>query len=63
MPWGTLTARADLVVLGANPLEDITATRDSDGVMAAGTWYPQATLQEMLDDIAAEYGAQGRSQG
>lgn len=55
--WGTVTvgSRADLVLLGSNPLANITATRDIAGVMVAGSWYPDNELQAMLDEIATEY--------
>lgn len=49
--------RADLVLLRANPLEDITVTRSIDGVMRQGKWYPAVTLQQMLDEVAAGYEA------
>lgn len=57
--WGTVTVggRADLVLLQSNPLDDITATRDIDGVMVSGAWYPVVELRAMLDEIAAEYEA------
>lgn len=45
---------ADLVLLEANPLEDITATREIRGVMARGHWYPAAELDERLEAIAEE---------
>ncbi len=41
--------RADLVLVGANPLEDVSHIEVSlQGVMAAGIWYPQAELDEMI---------------
>lgn len=55
--WGTVEVgkRADLVLLEANPLEDIRATRKIAGVMLRGQWLPRADLQLMLDEIAARY--------
>lgn len=43
---GTVTVgkRADLVLLGGNPLGDIRETTHIVGVMRAGQWWPQATL-------------------
>ena len=59
--WGTVTvgSRADLLLLSANPLEDISNTRTIEGVMLRGEWLPQAELQAMLDEVAAAYEAQG----
>lgn len=44
--------RADLMLLNANPLDDIAATYDRAGVMLKGKWYTQAELNKWLDDIA-----------
>jgi imidazolonepropionase-like amidohydrolase len=40
---------ADLVLLDANPLDDITSTRRIHGVMARGRWYPAAELDALLE--------------
>ncbi len=58
--WGTVEAgkRADLLLLQANPLADISHIRQIVGVMARGRWLPQAELQGMLDEIAAKYQVQ-----
>jgi imidazolonepropionase-like amidohydrolase len=45
--------RADLVLLDANPLEDIRNTQRIAGVMRAGRWYPAAELSRMIDESAA----------
>lgn len=47
---GTVAAdkRADLVLIEANPLEDIGAVRKVVGVMAAGKWLPREELDRML---------------
>jgi len=47
--------RADLVLLEANPLEDITNSRKIAGVMIQGRWLPKAELQEGLEELAAYY--------
>lgn len=44
--------RADLILLDANPLENITATEKRAGVMLKGKWYPQAELNKWLDEAA-----------
>ena len=56
---GTITVgeRADLVLLGANPLDDITNTSQIDGVMVRGRWMAQTDLQSMLDELANKYEA------
>ena len=40
--------RADLVLLNANPLNDIRNARDIAGVVAKGRYIPHAALQAML---------------
>ena len=44
--------QADLVLLNANPLENIAATENRAGVMLKGKWYTQAELNGWLDEIA-----------
>lgn len=44
--------RADLILLNANPLDNISATQDRAGVMLKGKWYPQGELNRWLDEIA-----------
>jgi imidazolonepropionase-like amidohydrolase len=43
---------ADLVLLNANPLENISATDDRAGVMLRGKWFTQAEMNKWLDEIA-----------
>ena len=52
--FGTIEVgkRADLVLLKANPLEDITNTRLINGVMVRGRWYTRADLDMMLEEVA-----------
>jgi len=45
--------KADLVLLGANPLEAISNTRRIDGVMARGRWFSRAELDRLLEQLAA----------
>jgi hypothetical protein len=42
---------ANLVLLGANPLENISATRQVPGVMSRGRWFDHAWLQETLAGV------------
>ncbi len=44
--------RADLILLNANPLENISATENRDGVMLKGKWYAQSELNGWLEEIA-----------
>ena len=44
---------ADLVLLGANPLDDIDNLWKLDGVMANGRWLERETLLAMLKELAA----------
>jgi len=47
---------ADLVLLTANPLENIENVAKRVGVMVQGRWLSQTKLQKMLDELAASYG-------
>lgn len=49
--------RADLVLLDANPLEDIAATRAIRGVVAGGRYLSAAGIAEALEAIAARRAA------
>lgn len=53
---GTIEAgkRADLLLLDANPLEDIRNSSRIAGVMLGGRWLPRETLAPQLDRIARE---------
>lgn len=48
-------ARADLVLLEANPLDDITHLEDRAGVMVQGRWLPEEEIQARLNELAASY--------
>ena len=56
--FGTVTVgrRADLLLLEANPLEDIARTARRAGVMVGGRWLPEAEIQRRLEAIAVHYG-------
>jgi imidazolonepropionase-like amidohydrolase len=47
--------RADLVLLEADPLENISNTERRAGVMLKGRWLNQAELDKMLDEIAPRF--------
>ncbi len=46
-------ARADVVLLSANPLEDVAAYRAIEGVMSGQTWLDRAALDGLLDGMLA----------
>jgi Amidohydrolase family len=48
-------ARADLVLLDADPRNDITATTRRSGVMVRGAWSTQPQLDARLEALAASY--------
>jgi imidazolonepropionase-like amidohydrolase len=47
--------RADLVLLDANPLEDIANTQKRAGVMLKGKYYSQAEMNQWLESIAPRF--------
>jgi imidazolonepropionase-like amidohydrolase len=51
---GTVAAgrRADLVLLDANPLENVSHWGRRAGVMVRGRWYDAAEIQRRLTDLA-----------
>lgn len=52
-------ARADLVLLDADPREDIGHAATPAGVMVRGRWWPAEEIRERLDAIAARYDGAG----
>ena len=56
-PFGRIAAgqRADLLLLGANPLEDHRALRELRAVVVRGAWHEHAELQRRIDELAAGY--------
>jgi imidazolonepropionase-like amidohydrolase len=55
-----LGQRADLILLAANPLNDVRHVRNPLGVMARGHWLPQDQLVRMRDDARAAGRASGQ---
>ncbi len=53
--WGQVVAgaRADLVLLDADPIADIASTTRRSGVMVRGRWLPQTEIDLLLADLAA----------
>jgi imidazolonepropionase-like amidohydrolase len=45
--------KAEFVILSANPLNDISQTRNIDGVMLKGQWLNKAALSGLLQQVAA----------
>lgn len=43
--------RADLILLNANPLDDIGHTEDIAGVMLRGEWFDNSAISQMLEEI------------
>jgi len=57
--FGTVAAgqRADLVLLDANPLDDIANLTRRAGVMVRGRWVSGEELRSGLEELAARYSA------
>lgn len=55
--FGTITAgaRADLILLDADPRADIMNITKQAGVMAAGRWYSREMIDARLEEIAARH--------
>ena len=47
--------RADLILVNANPLDDVKHIQQRSGVMVRGRWLSEAAIQERLDEMAASY--------
>ena len=57
--FGTIAPglRADLVLLGSNPLDDLGNLTDRVGVMVAGRWVSGEDIEAGLEALAAKHGA------
>ena len=55
--WGSIQKgmKADLVLLEANPLDDVENIRKIVGVMKNGQWFDKAKLNEMIQTIKSNY--------
>jgi len=55
--WGTVTvgARADLLLLDADPLVDVANAAKRAGVVVDGVWFREADLKERLEVIARRF--------
>jgi imidazolonepropionase-like amidohydrolase len=55
--FGTVAVgtRADLILLDANPLEDVSNVARRSGVMVRGRWLSEREIQSRLDQIAASH--------
>lgn len=56
--FGTIAVgqRADLILVDANPLQNLGNTEKRSGVMVRGRWLPEAEIQKRLQQIAARSG-------
>ncbi len=54
--WGTVEAGkvADLILIDANPLEDVSNVGLITGVMARGRWLPKAEIDRILEGLRAD---------
>ncbi|HLV02135.1 MAG TPA: amidohydrolase family protein, partial [Acidobacteriota bacterium] len=50
--------RADLILLTANPLEDISNLSEQAGVMVRGRWLSREEIDQRLSDLAAKHGSE-----
>lgn len=55
--------RANFVLLGSNPLDDIGNTRDIEGVVLRGRWLPREELDALLDSAAEKLSREPLSAG
>ncbi len=60
--WGAVAPgqRADLVLLSANPLDDIRNTERIVGVMVRGRWLSSEAIRTQLDEFAGQYAGVGK---
>jgi hypothetical protein len=60
--FGTIAVgqRADLVLLKANPLDDITHVSRQAGVMVRGRWLSEQDIASRLEEVAAVYDKGGK---
>ena len=46
-------ASADLILLSANPLDNLDKLRNPDGVMVRGRWLSRSDIDKRLEEISA----------
>lgn len=51
---------ADLILVEANPLKDVSNASRRAGVMVKGQWFSEEELRKMLEDLAASYRGTGQ---
>ena len=56
-PFGMIAegSRADLLLVSANPLDDLAVLQRPLGVMAAGRWHDAAALEGLRDGVVQAY--------
>lgn len=61
--WGSVAVgrRADLVLLEANPLEDVGNAARRVGVMVRGKWFLESDLRVRLEELATRNGSVGKA--
>lgn len=61
--WGTIEKgkRADLVLIGGNPLEDIRNTARIEGVSIGGRWLDNAERERLIEEAVKRLGGEGVS--
>jgi imidazolonepropionase-like amidohydrolase len=54
--------RADLILVDANPLDDVRNVARSSGVVVNGRWIPRSEIDTMLEGVATTVGAKVKAQ-
>jgi imidazolonepropionase-like amidohydrolase len=61
--FGTIAVgkRADLILVEANPLQDLAHIQKRSGVMVRGRWLPESEIQKRLSQIESRSSAETQS--